>query len=326
VPSKEFEYSNFGYAILGEIITVASGTPFQRYITEQLLEPLGMNDTQWEYTEVDPDLLALGYRWEDGEWKPEPLLHDGIYGAMGGLITSVEDFSRYVNLHLSAWPPRNDIDTGPVRRSSLREMHQPWQFRGLYAGETANDGAPCPAVGGYGYGLGWRRNCKGIERVSHSGGLPGFGSEYRFYPEYGLGFIAFANRTYAPAGVVNSKVADTLMHLYRFAPRNLPVSDTLQLRKDQVVELLKHWDPLMERKILAENFFPDQSREARMREAKALLNSIGPVVSIGDITPENQLRGTFRITGEKGAADVFFTLTPERVPRVQQLDWKVVSP
>ncbi|MFX8685039.1 hypothetical protein ABTM63_19830, partial [Acinetobacter baumannii] len=62
------------------------------------------------------------------DWKEEALLHDGIGGAMGGMITSVESFAKYVSFHLSAWPPRNDIEDGPVKRSSVREMHQPWTF------------------------------------------------------------------------------------------------------------------------------------------------------------------------------------------------------
>ncbi|HTF21481.1 MAG TPA: serine hydrolase domain-containing protein [Chryseolinea sp.] len=330
VPSKEFEYSNMGYAMLGEIVTVVSGKPFQRYITEKLLQPLGMNDTRWEYSEVDPGMLALGYSWDDAQWKTEPLLHDGIYGAMGGLITTIEDFSKYVNFHLQAWPSRNGPATGPLQRSSLREMHKPWQFRGLYADERRSDGTSCPATGGYGYGLGWRRNCDGIERVSHSGGLPGFGSEFRFYPDYGFGIISFANLTYASAGSANSQVMDTLMHRYHFAPRSLPASDTLRARRDQVMTLLKDWSQAqsndgLQKRILAENFYLDASQEQRMGEAKALVAGIGTVVQVGEMTPENQLRGKFRITGDKGIVEVFFTLTPERVPRIQQLDWELIS-
>jgi CubicO group peptidase (beta-lactamase class C family) len=330
VPSKEFEYSNMGYAMLGEIVTVVSGTPFQRYITDELLIPLGMNDTQWEYTEVDRDRLALGYRWEDENWKDEPLLHDGIYGAMGGIITTIEDFSKYVSFHLQAWPPRNGLDRGPLKRSSLREMHKPWQFRGLYADEKRSDGSPCPATGGYGYGLGWRRNCDGIERVSHSGGLPGFGSEYRFYPEYGLGIISFANLTYASAGAANSFVMDKLMDRYHFGPRLLAVSDTLRMRRDQVVVLLKDWSQSqrnnsLEERILAENFYLDRTNEQWQKEAKDLSAGIGTVVKVGELKAENQLRGTFQLAGDKGTAEIFFTLTPEHTPRIQQLDWKLVN-
>lgn len=319
VPSKEFEYSNMGYAMLGEIISTVSGKPYQSYITEQLLHPLKMYNTQWEYNNVHADTLALGYRWEDGTWKTEPMLHDGIYGAMGGLITTIEDFSRYVSFHLQAWPPRNGVDTGPVKRSSLREMHRPWQFRGLYTR------GPCPAASAYGYGLGWMRNCEGIERVSHSGGLPGFGSEYRFYPEHGIGIISFANVTYAEAGVLNSMVMDTLMSLYHFPPRALPASDTLLARKEQLITLWKDWsseagESTLERRILAENFYLDRSRDQWIAEAKSWKAAIGTVTSISELIPANQLRGTFTIAGMKGSLEVFFTLTPEHVPRIQELN------
>ena len=83
VPGHQFEYSNLGYAILGLIVTRASGMPYQQYITKNILQPLGMNNTYWEFSDVDAHQLVIGYRWEDQQWKEEPMLHDGAYGAMG---------------------------------------------------------------------------------------------------------------------------------------------------------------------------------------------------------------------------------------------------
>ena len=74
--------------------------PFQKFITKKILEPLGMQNTFWEYAEVPENHLALGYCWKDDQWEEEPMLHDGAFGAMGGLITSIEDFSKYVSFHL----------------------------------------------------------------------------------------------------------------------------------------------------------------------------------------------------------------------------------
>ena len=91
--------------MLGRIINVVTGKP-QQYINENILRPLGMNDSKWEYTEVPKEKFAPGYRWENEQWKEEPVLHDGIFGA-GRLICSSEDFSKYVAFHLSAWPPRD---------------------------------------------------------------------------------------------------------------------------------------------------------------------------------------------------------------------------
>ena len=161
VPGFQFEYSNLGYAILGNIITRVSGMPYQQYITNEILKPLGMNDTQWEYSKISKEKLAIGYRWEEEQWKEEPMLHDGSYGAMGGLITSIEDFSKYVALHLAAWPPRNDEDKAPLKRSSVREMQTPFMPR-LFAEAKGRDGSACPILFGYSYGLGYLQDCKGV--------------------------------------------------------------------------------------------------------------------------------------------------------------------
>ena len=71
-----------------------------------------------------PTRLAQGYRWEDEQWKLEPQLPDGAFGSMGGMLTSARDLGLYVGAFLGAWPPRDGRETGPVRRSSLREMQQ----------------------------------------------------------------------------------------------------------------------------------------------------------------------------------------------------------
>lgn len=193
-PGTAFEYSNLGFALLGRIVTNVSGMPYQKYIMENILKPIGMNDSRYEYTEVPSDRLALGYRWEEEKYKPEPMLKDGAYGAMGGMLCSLEDFARYASLHLNAWPARNDEDRGPVKRSTIREMHQPWRFVNIVPNYKGFDGKVCPVAAGYGYGLGWRKDCNGIIRVAHSGGLPGFGSEWRIYPDYGFGVISFSRR------------------------------------------------------------------------------------------------------------------------------------
>ncbi|MEN8228189.1 MAG: serine hydrolase domain-containing protein [Bacteroidota bacterium] len=322
VPSHQYEYSNLGYGILGNIITRVSGMPYQQYITKSILEPLGMNNTYWEYSDVPDELLALGYRWEDEQWKEEPMLHDGAFGAMGGLITSIEDFSKYVSFHLSAWPERNGEDTGPVTRSTLREM-QRMNNPGLSMEKWRFGDNSFPVIRGYGFGLVAMKDHRDIMEVGHNGGLPGFGSSYLFYPEYGIGIMAFCNLTYAggTAKRANYEIIKALIEQELFKPRVLQISDILAQRKEQVVELIKSWDPALEKEILAKNFFMDRSREDRMEDAGKAFTSLGEIVSIEPLIPENQLRGSFIMKGTRGSVEVFFTLTPESTPRVQWLSF-----
>ena len=71
---------------------------------------------------------------------------------------------------------------------------------------------------------------------------------------------------------------------------------------------------------MAENFFMDQSREHRRSEIAEVLEEAGDISSVGELEPENQLRGRFRMQAANGEVVVFFTLTPEADPKVQQLD------
>lgn len=324
VPGVSFEYSNLGFALLGKIISNVSGISYQQYITHNIMKPIGMNDSRWEYEEVPVDQLALGYQWMDSTWQEVPLLHDGSYGAMGGLICSIEDFSKYMALHMNAWPPRNEEDSGPVRRSSIREMHQPWRFNNLFADAKTRSGVPCPVAIGYGYGLAWRKDCKGTVRISHSGGLPGFGSEWRFYPEYGVGVVSFSNHTYGAPGTPNAIALDTLISIAGLKPRILPASDILKQRQGEIVKLLPEWKE-SQTKIFAENFFQDESLEKIKEYTKSLFEEAGAVQNVTALEPENQLRGTFVLEGEKKNILVFFTLTPERKALIQQLDLELLE-
>ncbi len=318
-PGVEFEYSNLAYALLGQIITRVAGRPYQRYITETMLQPLGMKDTVWEFTEVPAGKLALGYRGEKDQWQLEPLLHDGTYGAMGGLLTTLDDFARYAALHLGAWPPRDEPEPVVARRATLREMHLPAMFSGLAAQAKSLDGTAQPAVNFYGYGLSWNHDSRGVTRVSHGGGLPGFGTNWRFFPDYGFAVITFSNLTYGGAGAIAAKAADLLIDRAKLPRRTLPPSPMLRTRAAQLAELVQTWDAGLAGRIVAENFFPDRSVEAWRELARTTLAKAGAAFTVGPVVPENQLRGTFALTGDKGRVDVFFTLTPEKDPRVQEL-------
>lgn len=315
-----YEYSNLGFVLLGQVVSKAAGVPFQKYITEKILTPLGMTNTVWEYADVPNDKLALGYRWEHDMWRLEPILHDGEGAACGGLITTLDDFARYVAFHLDAWPARDDPDTGPVHRATVREMHLPSVFSGFAASSKLIDGTtPNPSVAFYNYGLGWRRDARGVVQIAHSGGLPGYGSNYRFAPDHGVAIIAFCNLTYGPMSTACGRAFNLLLERGALPARTLPASAILETRRGELAELIGTWDGVLGEKILADNFFLDRSRADWITLARETLAKAGQLGAPGPVTAENQLRGTFRIPGEKGSIEVYFTLTPERVPKVQEL-------
>ena len=62
-PGLAMEYSNFGYATLGRIVTNVSGRPYQDYVRDNILTPLGMTSTVYDIAKAPMERRALGYRW-----------------------------------------------------------------------------------------------------------------------------------------------------------------------------------------------------------------------------------------------------------------------
>jgi CubicO group peptidase (beta-lactamase class C family) len=320
-PGIAFEYSNLGFALLGKIVTKVSGIRYQDYIKQNIWQPLGMTSSTWEYADVAPDKLAHGYRWLNNKWNEETLLHDtkdGSWGAMGSMISSIDEFANYMAQHLSAWPPGNAKDDGPVKRSSIREMHHPWRMIGINPNYHFPDGRTCPITSAYCFGLGWMKDCDGKTYIAHSGGLPGFGSQWRIMPEYGIGVVSFANRTYSPMGFINLKVLDTIIKMAGLQPMQLPASNILEQRKTELVKLLPNWDNAEKSGLFAENFFPDYPMDTLKKYARDLYAKAGKIISVKEVKPENQLRGSFIIEGGKIDIEVYFTLSPENPPLIQE--------
>jgi CubicO group peptidase (beta-lactamase class C family) len=121
-PGMGYEYSNTGFAILGQVIARVSGMRARDFIDREFLKPLGMTSTKWDTSAVPGDRIARGYGRVDGQWVAETPLADGSYGIMGGLYSTVPDLAKLVGMYLSAYPARDGDDRGPLKRASLREM------------------------------------------------------------------------------------------------------------------------------------------------------------------------------------------------------------
>jgi hypothetical protein len=268
---------------------------------------------------VPANRLVHGYRWEDERWKEEPLLANGSFGSMGGMLTSVSDLSRYVGAFLAAWPPRDGPETAPIKRASLREMQQVW--RPSPASVTRDSGAIQLTTGGYGFGLRVSQSCAFRHIVAHGGGLPGFGSVMTWLPDYGIGIVGFANLTYTSWGRVTATALDTLVTSGGLRPRMPAPAPALTQARDAVSALIARWDDAAADRIAAGNLYLDRSKARRKAELDALRASVGACTPPATFdTVENALRGQWTMTCERGKLQVAITLAPTMPPTVQYLD------
>jgi CubicO group peptidase (beta-lactamase class C family) len=319
-PGVAYEYSNYGFAILGRIVSHVSGQSYDEYVTENILKPLGMPSTTLHPSKVAPNRLAIGYRWEDERWKEEPALPHGSFGSMGGMLTSISDLSRYVSAFLDAWPPRDGPDTGPIRRASLREMQQPWRPASMRVVLDKSTSATHLTSTAYGYGLRVTQTCQYRTIVDHSGGLPGYGSLMRWLPDYGVGIIAFGNVTYTGWNNAVGAAIDRLDRTGGLLRREVRPSAALVAARDDVSKLVVSWDDALADKIAAENLFLDRSKDRRRKEIDDLRVKLGSCTAPTrfDLV-ENALRGQWTMSCERGALEVAITLAPTMPPGVQYL-------
>jgi len=342
-PDTRFAYSNVGYALIGKIIEKVSGMPAREYVRQQVLLPLGMTASAWELEEVPRDRLAFGYRGaegyrsQDGRQEPAPILRDGVFDVAGGLYTTVQDMARYLAFQLSAWPPSDGPETGPVRRSSVREMQQGQRRadlrdfpRALLAADPvpvalATDERFLLTALAYGEGLMSMTTCAEDFQVEHSGGLPGYTTFLILLPEEGFGTILFVNEER-----VSSRPDREAMALLRQAgllkKRAVTPVPALVDARAGVSRLLVEWDGEAARQLFEPSFLSYQPLEKLAEQLDKLRRAHGACRADGPLEVVNWLRGRWRLSCDSGAVVFAAALSPRAHPRLQALLWRSELP
>jgi len=90
-----FSYSNRGFALLGQLIEDISGELYAQYMHRHVLEPLGMIQSDYVRSDRLESQMAQGYRLSRGKLVPVAY-HEVLLKASGGLLSSVNDMTKYV--------------------------------------------------------------------------------------------------------------------------------------------------------------------------------------------------------------------------------------
>jgi len=317
-PGVAWEYSNFGFALVGRIVTNVSQSNYSGYVSRSFFQPLGMTHTGWDIGAIPGDKRAIGYRWENESWIEEPALGPGEYGAMGGVITTAPDYARYVAWVLNAWPPRDGAEDTIIRRASIREITRPANFAAVTASDEPGG---CSRSRAYGYGMNAFNDCVLGFHFGHSGGLPGYGSNVVFVPARGLAVYALTNRTYAPASRVVRDAANALVRSGAFPERTLPLSPALAAAAQAVERVYAAGDVMRARELLAENVLLDFTPAVRNAQLAELKQRFGECRLAETQHAETAMTATIVLGCDGGRLEVKVILAPTIPASLQTLEF-----
>jgi len=101
-PGSAFSYSNAGFRLVGRLLEVITGLPYETAVRERVLAPLGMTDSFYFPWEVFSRRHAVGHSVdESGSASVAHTWGLGRSGAAeGGLVSSIADQLKYMQFHL----------------------------------------------------------------------------------------------------------------------------------------------------------------------------------------------------------------------------------
>ncbi len=191
-PGQSWAYLNEGYQLLGYIIEQVSGQPYVDYVTERILQPLGMDRSFFAKAQVDadPDTATPYVISDDGTQNPSVYPYGSLV-ADGGLISSALDLARYITMHM------NGGQLGSAQLLSPQGIAAMHTGRVNYPQQNGPFGQAQ-----YGYGFGTIPDFFGQRVVSHSGSVGTATSYLGFLPESKMGIILLTNGSgYAPSSL-----------------------------------------------------------------------------------------------------------------------------
>jgi hypothetical protein len=214
-PGLVHSYSNYGANLAGHLVEQVSGLPFDVYVEENILQPLGMDGTTFRQPapEALAANLATGYTYGDGELEAAPLAYAVMAPASGAIVTPV-DMAAFMIAHLH---DGEYLNTRILESTTAQEMHRQ-QF-------THHTQLP-----GMAYGF-KERFVNGLRVIGHGGDVQTYASQMVLIPEEDLGFFLVYNRF---ADAFREQLISAFFDHYYPAPDKGPVPQAVEMSEERL--------------------------------------------------------------------------------------------
>ncbi|HSK19483.1 MAG TPA: serine hydrolase [Longimicrobiales bacterium] len=185
-PGAQYEYSNVGVGLLGHVLALRAGMPYDELVRERILEPLGMDNTGSTLTPWMQERAVAGH---SASGDTVPWWGQQVLAGAGSLRSSIDDMLTFAEAALrGAGPLRASIDLSMAPRAA--------------AGQNMM------------VGLGWHRMTTATDTIVwHNGGTGGFRTFVGIVPATGRGIVLMANSGGAGADDIALHLLDPALPL-----------------------------------------------------------------------------------------------------------------
>jgi CubicO group peptidase (beta-lactamase class C family) len=206
-PGSQWRYSNSNYVLLGYIAGRIMGTDYFHAVRTTIFEPLHMAGSGFDFAHLQATDKAIGYQTLDDSLAiPAELTDSSVPAGAGAIYSTVEDLYRW---HLG-------LQDGRV-------LSPGWQARAY------------KKFHGNGYGYGWTiDSLAGRLVVSHSGSIPGFGSDFERVPQDDVCVVVLSNKSGSTANA--SDLSRSLLALLYHEPYSIPKKWTVLQLSPQALQ------------------------------------------------------------------------------------------
>jgi CubicO group peptidase (beta-lactamase class C family) len=171
-PGTRYKYSNTNYILLGRIVEVASGEPYERYVREHIFAPAGMTQSAFIGDENTLASMAKAYAPTSSGVAPAPPFRDDWASSAEAIVSTVGDILRWDAALLA----------GKIVKPADVEL--------MRTDAKTVDGAAT------GYGFGWVVDAVGAHpRIWHNGATFGFHAINETFPSEGEAVVVLVNST-----------------------------------------------------------------------------------------------------------------------------------
>jgi len=201
-PGTRYQYSNAGYSLLGAIVEIVSGQPYETFLQEKIWKPAGLARTGYKAPKWAPGSLAHGYRGAldtgtplDQIWGP-----DGPWWnlrANGGVLSTTGDLFKW---HQAL---EGEVVLSKAAKEKYFTPHMPEDEEGSSH---------------YGYGWAVMKTPRGTRLISHNGGNGIFAADFRRYVDEGVAILIGSNQSDFSSIPVSNQVARILFGMEYVEP------------------------------------------------------------------------------------------------------------